>query len=1206
MHLKRLELHGFKSFYEKTVIEFAPGVTAVVGPNGSGKSNVADAIRWTLGEQSVKQLRGRKMEDVIFSGTENRRGMAFAEVTLVLDNACGSFNKSGMEYGSEIAVSRRLYRSGESNYLINAKNVRLKDVHELFMDTGLGREGYSIIGQGRIDDILSAKSEDRRALFEEAAGIIKYRTRRDEAVSKLAREEQSLVRVSDIITEIEGSLEPMAEQAEKARRFIALSDELKRVKISIYVLFLQGFEEQKDRANDDINGVKKALADAEGKRGEQQNEAEKLREQLEFLNNEIQRFYDERNDVQLAIAGFDNEIKIREMQIEHIDEAKKRNISDAEARRAAAKGFDDERTMSTQRAVSLKQEITEKTGTGGKIKLDINRSEEEIAEREREIEEFNAKHIEILSGLTDAKTRIEGLLTAYDELENRKESLVEELAALAEELAEYSGKQTDAEETLQTLASDGEKCKEDIARYTEIRDAINAEYTELKNIYRAEAAALLEYRQRFKVLSELEASHDGYQHAVKTILNARSSGKLSGIIGAVGDLISTEKNYETAVEVALGGAITDIVVDDENAAKRAIEYLKTNKSGRATFLPLTAVKGRDFGADKVRLLAEPGIVGVAADFVSADAKYIAIIGNFLGRILIAKDFDAAISLSRKYGYKHRVVTLAGEDIKAGGAITGGSQDRRSGILSRKREIVELAGEIKTSEVSAEKRNEELDELNAKVTGTSEVLERAKMSLHELELRRVTQTSMLAQIKAVAAAAQKRVAELEKQDISIMQKLTEINGNIRIQREAEAAARAGTDELLSEMSLRQAALSAGKKVRDELNKSYNALLVEISSLSELVRQLEKAAERADEAASDARNEAKNLINMMQELDEELVKRYGEIDEAKKQRVQKILEKDGFEADSEELRNKRAGAERELRDKVEAEQEAFRLKTRLEAELDRVRIRKDSLESEAERHHNEMWEEYEVTPKLATDIFNADDEMKVRPPNKLRQDENRLRGELRAMGGTVNVSAAEDYRLLLERHTFMAKQRDDVYAAMEQLGELRDMLNKQMETLFVEQFTQIKENFKAVFAEMFGGGSGMLELTEPGNALTSGIEIIARPPGKVLQNMNLLSGGERALCAIALLFAILRLKPSPFCVLDEIETALDDANVRRFARFMKGYNENGEQMYSSQFIIITHRKGTMEAADVLHGITMQEVGVSKLVSVNMQDYGDREVS
>ncbi|MCL2702997.1 MAG: chromosome segregation protein SMC [Defluviitaleaceae bacterium] len=1196
MYLKRLELHGFKSFHEKTVFEFNRGITAVVGPNGSGKSNIADAVRWALGEQSVKSLRGQRMEDIIFSGTENRRGMAFAEVTLVLDNAEGEFRAgTEAEFGAEVAVSRRLYRSGESQYLINGTAVRLRDVHELFMDTGLGREGYSIIGQGRIEDVLSVRSEDRRALFEEAAGIIKFKSRRDEAVSKLERENRGLERVCDIIAEIEGQLEPLGEQAEKAKRYLALMERLKAVKINAYANFLEGQEEAEKRAEATVGGLTAELRDAEDKQKAQKERLQFCREELAALGVQLERGSDERAAIVLREQEADNDIKMQEMHIEYIEERKKRILSDIEGRKAAADVLYAEKLAGLDKLAALADDIVNKDGEASALREELAGQNRVLAERESDLALFNTRHIESLQSVTDVKSRIEGLAAAYAELENRKEGLDDERSGLDEEYAERENGLQALKMELEAALKDALAIKGDIQAFTSSRDKLNAEYTELKNIFKAEQAALAGNRQKRRILEDLEQNREGYQYSVKSVLEASLRGKLAGIHGAVGDLIKTPAKYEVCVEVALGGAITDIVADDEDAAKRGIEHLKSTRGGRATFLPLTSIKPRDLGYIKNRLAAEPGILGAAADFVRADERYEGIAGNLLGRVLVAEDMDAAVVFSRKHKYAYKVVTLAGEVINPGGAITGGSADKKFGILSRKRELDELGEAVSEGERLTAVRNAALDGLSGKLGGVSDLLERAKVALHEYEIKRASQETAFSREKGALNELAKRLGELAKQDGELLNRLNAINTELRGQKNLQRDAESGIAGLLAEITSKQESLTAQKRIRDAADKRHNAILVELSRLTESASQTENAAEKAGLAAEAAQAEAVALANGLEGLDIEKEDKLNRIDELKAKLLEMEAEKEEAEAAAGVLMVKRSALEADLNVLAEGEQEAFKLEARLHLELERLRLKKEAIRDEGTRFHNEMWEEYNITPRQA---------MESPPlglsPARLRQEETALKNGLREMGGTVNVNAVEEYRVMTERHGFMTKQRDDINLAQEHLEEVIAMLNAQMGERFKEQFAIISENFVAVFAEMFGGGTGFLRLTDENDALGSAIEIVARPPGKSLQNMNLLSGGERALCAIALLFAILRMKPSPFCVLDEIETALDDANVRRFARFLKNHDSR------AQFILITHRKGTMESADALYGVTMQEAGVSKLVSVKFTEDNEEEAS
>ena len=1179
MYLKRLEMYGFKSFHEKTVFEFDRGITAVVGPNGSGKSNIADAVRWALGETSAKSLRGQKMEDVIFVGTESRRGVGFAEVTLVLCNG----DKALADFGEEVAVSRRLYRSGESQYLVNGATVRLKDVHGLFMDTGIGREGYSIVGQGRIEDVLSVRSEDRRAIFEEAAGIVKFKSRRDEAVGKLEREKRSFERACDIIDEIESQLEPMREQAERARRYLGLMEQLKAVRVSAYALFLEGHKEQERQAESDIEGLTAQMQNALTEREAQKEQTLALRGELERHNGLIRANDEARAALTAKVQEVDNEIKLADMHVEYIGERKVRILADIDGRHKAAEAFEAERLAELDRLAALTEEIVDKDEEAEGLRRGIEAENAALSGREGDLARFNARHIESLEGVNTVKARIEGLVASYAQLEERKEALSDELEISATEAAARQEALDAAMAKLDEMQAGASALEADIAAFTSNKNELDAERARRAAIHKDKQAELAQKRSKHNVLADLERSREGYQFSVRSILEASAKGKLAGVRGAVGDLISVDAAYETCIEVALGGAITDIVVDDEAAAKGGIDHLKATRGGRATFLPLNAAKPRDLGTMADKLRTERGIHGAAVDFVRVDAEFDVIAHALLGRVIVAEDFDAAVTFSRKHKYSHKVVTLAGEVINPGGAITGGSADKRFGILSRKRELEELKHDLKDGESRLAALRAAVDEAEGKLSGVVTLLERTKVAFHEAQIGLAATSADIAREKDALAAECKRVEDLTRQDGELLGRLTAINMELRDQRELQKDAEASIAGLLDEISQKQEGLARLKISRDALNRRLNALLVELSRLTESASQKNSAAQRAEELAGSARSEALTLENELEALDIEKEDKLSHIEALRDKRLATEDDKGRAESGGLDLTAKKTALERDLSALIEAEQEAYRLESRLTLELERLNLKKEAIAAEATRFHDEMWEEYNITPRQAVEA-----ERLALSPTQLRREESNLKGELREMGGTVNVGAAEEYRLIQERHGFMTKQRDDILEAQERLMEIIDTLNTQMSERFVSQFAHISENFGVVFAEMFGGGKAFLRLTNETDPLTSGIEITARPPGKALQNMNLLSGGERALCAIALLFGILRLKPAPFCLLDEIETALDDANVRRFARYLK---TNAH----TQFIVITHRKGTMESADAIYGVTMQEAGISKLVGV-----------
>ncbi|MDR1706277.1 MAG: chromosome segregation protein SMC [Clostridiales bacterium] len=1187
MYLKRLEIYGFKSFHEKTALEFNGGITAVVGPNGSGKSNIADAIRWVLGEQSAKSLRGARMEDIIFSGTEFRRGLALAEVSLTLDNGTGSLSLGG-ERPEEIRVSRRLYRSGESQYLINGASVRLKDVHELFMDTGLGKEGYSIIGQGRIEDVLSVKSEDRRGFFEEAAGIVKYKAKRDEARAKLERERQAYDRVCDIITEIENNLEPMAEMAEKARRYLDLTERLKLVRINAFRRSQESWEHQEKQNTEIIKSLEEETRRSLIEREDKKNEAAEITARLEKLSGEARSDRAGIAALGLEAQKAENDIRLTEAHIGFLDDKKLRIQRDIEQRATAKAAGEAEKMACLDSLMELAQRMVEKTEEAQALRDDLDKRETAANEAERELELINAAHVEQLRGVADVKSKAEALAAAYSAQEARKEQIIEELEAALSGLDKLKGAVGITEEAGRANALALDRAEAEIARFFESKNRLDAEYGALKDAFKREAAALAEARSKHRLLTELEAGLEGYHHSVKNLLNAVKIGRtgLSGLHGAVGELIRVKENYEICVEVALGASITDIVAEDEEAAKAAIEYLKASKAGRATFLPLTALKPRK--PDNPAVLIELGICGTAADFVSCEPVYRNVIENLLGRVIVAEDMDNAIAVARKYRHSYKIVTLAGEVLNPGGSITGGWLGKTAGILTRRRELTELSVRIAEGEAAAVKQNARLDALSAKLSGASVGLERAKVQRHETEIKQVSLAAELARDTRAVKEREERVAALEHSDRELTERLSAINAELRESKDRQKSVETGVSNLLADLAGMQDGLKSLKKARDEAAKRLSAAEAELSRLSADAASCESAVARAEESAAAALEQIKALQTELEDIDTEKSLKIDETEALARRVVELREQKEQAEARGGELEAQAAALEARLNALRDYELEAVKRESGIHLEMERVNNRREVMEADRRRVLDELWEEYGVTAQDALNGAQLD-----LSNTKLKQEEAALRGELREMGGSVNVGAAEEYRLIRERHAFMTKQRDDIALAEEQLNEVIAELNAMMEERFKEQFKLIAESFSAVFTEMFGGGSAGLKLTDERDALGSGIEIVAQPPGKQLQSMSLLSGGERALCAIALLFAILRLKPSPFCVLDEIETALDDANVKRFARFIKNYSGG------TQFIVITHRKGTMETADALYGVTMQEAGVSKLISVKFEE-------
>ena len=1185
MYLKALEIQGFKSFPDKTRIAFEKDVTAIVGPNGSGKSNIADAILWVLGEQSSKTLRGGKMEDVIFSGTENRKPLGFAEVSMVLDNGDKALP---LEF-SEVAVTRRVYRSGESEYSINGAACRLKDIHELFMDTGVGKEGYSIIGQGKIEEILSVKSEDRRLLFEEAAGISKYRSRRDEALAKLDRERQNLTRVDDIVAELESQIGPLLESSEKAKEYLSLRDELKVVQVN-------SFLNQVDDAGKKLAGMKSSLqivvnqiADEEQKLAERQSEYASLREQSARASAFARELSESREGLLRAADGQNGEISLARERIKNLQTENERLEQAIDKRKASIERKKAENLSEEERFARTEALLLENREALAEKQAALDETDAALRDKEKEIESLNAGLVEKAAEAAETRAEIHRLELAYEELERAKERLNEEAAGRESRFAELEAAKDAAEEAAEEAKSrimDAQKVLSfQSAERENLSKQLGEKYAERSALEKTLHAA----ESRLKALKDLERDMEGYYRSVKYILREKQRNpRLSGICGAVGELAEAPEEYALAIEIALGASVQDIIAETEEVASAAIELLKASKEGRATFLPLTAVKPRDLGGKRQALLSEKGVIGVAKDVITYDPKYENAFANLLGGVLITDSLDTAVRISRKYGYNYKLVTVAGEVINPGGSMTGGSvANRGSGIFNRGREIEKLTKSVAADSAEDKRISGGIDALNAKKQATDEEIDKTRKKIQDLMLQHNNSKNTLENAQAEIARQQAARAELAAEDADVMARIIEKNRETREARETLSKADSVILTLKNGLESRQSAISDSRQAREAVSNELTELKISISSLEAAlnlsmdgmgragdeitVLERENAADeeaieanRVREAGQDeAIRAAENEIALLELQIEDCLAKNRQNDETLQTLAEALESLDG---------DKTAGSE---------------ALSRLSAEKARLEMRAEQTEEDVRRLYDTMWDEYKVTYQSALEVKRLE-----MGQERLSREERRLKNALRDLGD-VNVGAIEEYKTIKQRFDFLNLQRSDIIQAEDKLKGIIAELTELMETRFSEQFGIISRNFGEVFTEMFGGGRAYLKLTDENDVLESGIEIVAQPPGKTLRNMLLLSGGERALTAIALLFGILRMKPSPFCILDEIEAALDDANVARFAEFIKNYAGG------TQFIIITHRKGTMEAADVLYGVTMQEQGISKLVSVKLEE-------
>ena len=1183
MYLKSIEIQGFKSFANKIVFEFHNGITGIVGPNGSGKSNVADAVRWVLGEQRVKQLRGGSMQDVIFAGTEMRKAQGFAYVAITLDN---SDHQLAIDYG-EVTVARRLYRSGESEYMINGSACRLKDVNELFYDTGIGKEGYSIIGQGQIDKILSGKPEERRELFDEAAGIVKFKRRKAIAQKKLEDEKQNLVRVNDILAELEKQIGPLERQSEAAKRYLQLKEELKRYDANAFLLEntqikeqLKTVEEREAIVSADLEGAKKEAEQLKNDHDRLDRETAALEERLNESRSRLSEENLKKGSLEGQINVLNEQINTEKMNAEHLKNRMEAIHGDIHARQEQLKSYQAEKEGLSEKADAV-------LGRQKEAEIGLMDADVAIQELEQEIEDGKSGIIEGLNeraGLTARQQRYETML---EQVDLRRSEVSQRLLKIKSDGAQQEEQLKKEEEELAGLQKELEGL---LARQHELEAEGAAKEQDRLRLTRSLDETYKAYQTSYAKLDSLKniaERYDGYGGSIRKVMGVKD--RIRGIHGVVADLISTEKRYETAIETALGGSIQNIVTDSEQTAKQLIEYLKKNRYGRATFLPLTSV-GRKDGSGQDRLLSqvsgEIGILGLADSLVRTDPQYEGLMRYLLGRVVVADHIDHAIALARKYQHSLRIVTLEGELLSPGGSMSGGAFKNSSNLLGRKREIEELEQACEKSMRASESLEKELEQTKA-------LLE--TIQGEQEEIREKEQAIYLVQntVKMNISQLESRKEEILASSVDLAREYEQLEEQVRDLKDSQSRLSASLETLSEQNSQieqqiaeRQALLERSKSSREQAAKELETIRLEAANYQQKLdfirenvdrvqAELEKLTEELaglDKGSGDSKQAASEKLTQIQALREEI----RETEERVRALLEQIEMEDGQK--EEKAREQKAFFTRreEVNDRI----------SMLDKDLFRLQDRKEKLDERSESQVNYMWAEYELTYSTAQKLL--DPELSSLP--EVKKQVEALKAKIKGLGN-VNVNAIEDYKEISERHGFLKTQHDDLVQAEAALLKIIDELDMGMRRQFEEQFAKIRQEFDLAFKDLFGGGRGTLELMEDEDILEAGIQIISQPPGKKLQNMMQLSGGEKALTAIALLFAIQNMKPSPFCLLDEIEAALDDSNVDRFARYLHKLTKN------TQFIVITHRRGTMVASDRLYGITMQEKGVSTLVSVNL---------
>ncbi|SEF50379.1 condensin subunit Smc [Butyrivibrio sp. Su6] len=1180
MYLKSIEIHGFKSFANKIKFDFHNGITGIVGPNGSGKSNVADAVRWVLGEQRIKQLRGGSMQDVIFSGTELRKPLGYAYVAITLDNSDHSL---AIDY-DEVTVSRRLYRSGESEYMINGSACRLKDVNELFMDTGIGKEGYSIIGQGQIDQILSSKPEDRRNLFDEAAGIVKFKSRKETAIKKLEEEKINLTRLSDILSELEKQIGPLEKQSEVAKEYLKLRERLKTLDVNMFLVENKSQRQQLEDAEKNLGIATESLDKAKESYEKAKEEYESIQKKLEVLDREIDEARARITDSSVKKEKLEGQIGILNEKIKSAtsnDAHFKSRIKDEQAK-IEEKNKEKETYLSEKE--NIDKDVEELSQKRDAARKELERVLTQISNINEEVESCKSAIIETLNTRATIKSKLSSLNTMKEQVNIRK-------AELTGKLVRARSDESKQEETIKKLRDEFDRITSEISEMNkkqkqaeedvkEMRETMSLKDTELRKVqelYQQE-------KSRLEALANITERYEGYGGSVKKVMEKKDT--TPGIIGVVADIIKTQPKYETAIEVALGGNIQNIVTDDEETAKKMIAYLKETKAGRATFLPLTALDNPPELKAK-EALNEKGVLGMADELVDTDPKYRQVAKAMLGRIVAVDNIDNAVKIARKYNYTVRMVTLEGELLVPGGAISGGAFKNNSNLLGRRREMDEMEANVKKYKQNIDDLKSEIEECRTKRNELRTLAEELRTELQGKFIAQNTARLNVENEEARQAEQKAGYSDLKAENDEIESKLLEI-ADEKAKAEALLESSENTEkESTEKVEKYQKELEGLHEIEETENEKVSKLDIEYEKIAQKHEFQQQNIKRVESDIEALEKGLQEIIDSMEENVRNLEQNKKDIEE-----IRLTIE---ASVDVQSDANKELEQKKEEKNELSVSQKEFFGKTEelnkqisdLDKEVIRLGSKREKCQEAIESHINYMWNEYEITLSDAAQL--RDENMTDVPA--MRKETNSLKDSIRKLGD-VNVNAIEDYKNLMERYTFMKTQHDDLIEAERQLKEIIKDLDESMRKQFIEQFHKINTEFDQVFKEMFGGGKGSLELAEDEDVLEAGIRINAQPPGKKLVNMMQMSGGEKALTAIALLFAIQNLKPSPFCLLDEIEAALDENNVVRFAKYL-------HKLSSTQFIVITHRRGTMESADRLYGITMQEKGVSTLVSVNLID-------
>ncbi len=1186
IRLKKLELFGFKSFATRTEILFSDGITGIVGPNGSGKSNIADAVRWVLGEQSPKTLRGANMSDIIFNGTQKRKPLGYCEVSLVFDN---TERNLPMDF-SEVMVTRRVYRNGDSDYFINQSTCRLKDIIDLFRDTGIGKEGYSIIGQGRIDEILSRKSEDRRYIFEEAAGIVKFRARKEEAEKKLEHMHDNTARIDDILEELSRQLVPLEEQSKSARQYLEWFEQLKKIELNLFLHRTDNYNKRLKELNEEINNIETVLLQTQQTLNEKMEKRETVQSDIENLNVSISEEQHTLLEITERLHSLEQQIQAVKIRIQTREENKNQIIQEnnlAESKIADLEIIHDKShllILQKQEEVKNTEELLEKA----RLSLEAAKRKEEEASIELE------KHKEAVIEALDRISTLHNNLTRLQTLHTQREDRLNEVQSILSELTDKKTQlQSDYDKTVEIynneqndLLSVSNELK---SKHTEL-DLLHKQIKDISISSQRENNNLQTFKSRYHLLTEMAREMEGYNHSVRHAINYAKQIRMSGVYGVIGQLITVPREFETAIDMSLGMNVQNIVVDKEETAKIIIDYLRQNKYGRATFLPLSTIRSKVLNQNERSVLSLPGCIGIASELIQYEEKYKSIIENLLGRTVIADNLDHGIQIMRAGHHAFRLVTLDGDLMHSGGSITGGSiQSRMTNLLSREREIKDLEGTIKELEEKIKNIDTDLNKLQTERDSQEKKISEITNNLHQQEISVARETEHLESIKRDLEDYDTRIEESNDAIEQLTTSLQQIDQQIYEAKHTDHDITFNQKEMDAKTEQLQSILQTNKDNSAEASDIFLKTTLQLSDLKHELNTIIHDSEHYDEEKSRLSGEIESRLKTLdhfKNLDSSDTK---EIEIITQSHQQEIVKQDKQSQVIHSLEEKRSQEQSFLRSCNIDIENLHTADSRDNEKKHRLQLSYSRVESDLKQLTDKIWETYNLTYGTA-ESYRFEDGYNEKEAD---QTVKRLTSQIRELG-SINIHAVEEYTNTKARYDELSIQQNDLKNAEKDLRLLIEQLVEEMKTTFISNFTLLKQYFSETFVHLFGGGYADIELTDPDDPLNCGIEVNAQPPGKKLQLLSLLSGGERALTAIAILFAMLRLKPTPFCILDEIEAALDDANIAYYADFLKDFSKN------TQFIVITHRKGTMERCNTLYGVAMEELGVSKMVSVSLQDY------